>query len=374
MVCLVTRRIPLRALGDEKGVTRSGDWIPRDTLIAANAFSGVSWIALLALTGYGVEPGSLPSLAYVHIVALGWLSLTALSVLIHVTPAFLGVVWRLEPLARFALRGFAIAVAVLVAGLGTLFGLALNGRVNPGILRSLPPAHALLGIAGWLTLLVFGVSTRTMRAINAVGSRWPASHIIASSMVLLGAATFALGAILSAPWLFACAGAALTLGVMLYTANLVDILRRNAVPNRIPQAFVAAALVWLLCALGFGLGVMTGRPWGAAFVYVALVGWLGQMINAHVFHIGIRLLITSVRGDEDETRPWTILNQPLAGGVWIAFQIAVALGSFGLATHLRSAVEFAAIAGLIGWFGSIVTIVAAYRRLRATGPEATLAG
>jgi hypothetical protein len=413
-----------------KVVTRSGDWIPKDTLIAANMFAGASWIALLALAVGGAEPGSLPSLAFVHLVALGWLSLTALSVLIHVTPTFLGVSWTYESLARNALRGFAIAVAalvlgfvsantnllewggiltfamlalymvpasatiarglsgdrqevaisrallgtlfvfVLVAALGVLFGFALNGHVNAAVLVSLPQAHAILGIAGWLTLLVFGVSTATMRAINAAGSRWPVAHVVASVAVLAGAIAFALAAILPARWLFASAGAVLALGVTAYAANLVDILRRNAVPNRVPQAFVAAAVTWLLCALVLGIGTMTGKPWGAAFVYVALVGWLGAMVNAHVFHIGIRLLITTVRGDEDETRPWTILNQPLALAVWALFQIAVALGTLGLATHDRAEVEFAAASGLISWVVMIVTISGAYRRLRASVPEA----
>lgn len=408
---------------------RSGDWIPKDTLIAANVFAGVSWLALLALAAGGAEPGSLPSLAFVHLVALGWLSLTALSVLIHVTPTFLGVAWTGEALARNALRGFAIAVAalvlgfasanaallewggiftfamlalymipasatiarglsgdrqevaisrallgtlsvfVLVAALGALFGFALNGQVSAAVLFSLPPAHAILGIAGWLTLLVFGVSTATMRAINAVGSRWPVAHVLASVTVLAGAIAFALAAVVSAPWLFASAGGAFALGVSAYAANLVDILRRRAVPNRVPQAFVAAAVVWLLCALVLGIGTMAGRPWGAAFVFVALVGWLGQMVNAHVFHIGIRLLITAVRGDDDETRPWTILNEPLALTVWALFQTAVALGAFGLFAQVRVAVECAAVSGLIGWFVMLATILDAHRRLRTTAFE-----
>lgn len=410
-------------------MTRPGDWIPKDALIAANLFAGISWIALFALATSGVEPGSLPSLAFVHLVALGWLSLAALSVLIHVTPAFLGVSWRFESLARNALRGFAIAVAALVLGfatanttllewaglltlatltlylvpasvtiarafsgsrqeaaiarallstlgafvvtaaLGALFALALNGRANAGFLTTLPPAHAVLGIAGWLTLLIFGVSTRTMRAINGTGSRWPASHIIASTLVLLGALAFAIAAFVPQPWLFASAGAAFALGVTAYAANLVDILRRNAAPNRIPQAFVAAAIVWLLGALVLGIGTMNGRPWGAAFVYVALVGWLGQMVNAHVFHIGIRLLITTVRGDDDETRPWAVLNQPLAWTAWSCFQVAAGLGTLGLVIQFRAEVSFAALAGLIGWLTMVTAVFATYRRLRATAPE-----
>ncbi len=405
--------------------SRSGDWIPKDTLATANLFAGASWFVMLWLALRGAEPGSLASLGWVHIVALGWLTLAALSVLLHVIAAFLGVEWFGEGVARWALRIFALGVALLVAGflledraqiegaamltfvalcayltpttitigralrgerrermvaraflitlafllvtgaLGAAFGLALEGRLNPQMLVALPQAHGVLGIAGWLTSLVFGVSARTMRAITGVVSRIAVAHVATSGLLLLGAVLFAIAMVTGAP---ATAGIVLmALGALFYAVDLIDIVSRRQHPNPVPQMFVVMADVWLVACVALGAGVAAGKPWGAALTYLALVGWLGQMVNGHIFHIGVRLMITALHGDDDETRPWVVVNRPLAMASWLFFQIAIALGAASLLAGADATLlAVAAGCGIVGWLAMIAAIALAYQRIHMT--------
>jgi hypothetical protein len=63
---------------------------------------------------------------------------------------------------------------------------------------------------------------------------------------------------------------------------------------------------------------------GAAAALLLLVGWLGQMVNGHLYHIGIRLISTVARGDDDETRLGQLLAAPLSWASFALFQVAVA--------------------------------------------------
>lgn len=404
---------------------RSGDWIPKENLIAANVFAGISWPALGWLAATGAEPGSLRSLGWVHLVALGWLTVASLSVLLHVVAAFLGVKWIAQDVARWALHLLVIGVVILSAGffipdpshieggailvlaalcmylvptsltigralrlgpkeravgraflitlsvlfvvavLGTAFGLALRGRFDGQVLIALPKAHAVLGIAGWLSLLVFGVSIRTMRAIAGVTTRVPFVHIASSGLLLLGAIAYSIAMALASPGLAIAGGGLLCCGALLYALDLFDILRRREHPNPAAQLFVATSDFWLVACVAIGAGTLAGHPWGAALTFLALIGWLGQMVNGHVLHIGIRLMITAIRGDDDETRPWRIVNAPLALASWVLFQVAVALGTAALlAANDRTLLLVAALSGTAGWLLMTAAIALAYSRLQ----------
>lgn len=406
------------------GRSGSGDWIPKDTLAAANVFAGASWVVMLWLALRGAEPGSLSSLGWVHVVALGWITVASLSVLLHVIAAFLDVEWFGQDVARWALRIFAVGVALLVAAflledraqiegaalltfaalcvyltptcitigralrgerlermvasaflitlafllvtgaLGAAFGLALKGRLNPLILSALPQAHGVLGIAGWLTSLVFGVSARTMRAITGVKSRIAVAHVATSGLLLLGAIFFAI-AMANGSSTLALAGIVLMcFGALFYAVDLFDILLRRQHPNPVPQMYVIIADVWLVACVALGAGVAAGKPWGAALTYLALVGWLGQMVNGHIHHIGVRLMITAVWSDDDETRPWTVVSKPLGTASWALSQIAVALGTLALAAgEGGTPLVIAACCGIAGWLSMVLTLFLAYQRV-----------
>jgi hypothetical protein len=238
-----------------------GRWIPPQALVFGQLAHGASWIVLLVLATHGVTGLSLPALGWVHLVALGWLTMIALSVLVHVIPAFTDVVWRWETLARRSLTVYAVGVLVLVAGFcsgatpilpwgGTIVALGLlgyaipaavtlaaafrNGRVEAAIARALgatltflllaaglgvsltwtlagrlpatilvagAPIHAALGLIGWLTVLIMGVSARTVGPIAGARSVQPWRHVTAGSAQVLGMVVVGAGFGLRSPTL-----------------------------------------------------------------------------------------------------------------------------------------------------------------------------
>jgi hypothetical protein len=118
-----------------------------------------------------------------------------------------------------------------------------------------------------------------------------------------------------------------------------------------------------LIALVLGGFVLSGKPWGAAYVFVLLMGWVGQMVNAHLYHIGIRVLATVYRGEDDETRPQELLEARLSWYSFIAFQLAIAGVVVALIGGNDALVARSAIFGITGWIAVVANVLAA--RIRA---------
>lgn len=395
-------------------------WIPPLGLAFGQLCQGASWIlGIWIALRVGVGTISLPEIAWVHLVALGWLTTTALSILLHAIPAFLEVRWRSETLARTVLFIFGAAVVALVVAmliapaallpvalaLGSLLTIYLatawatlvpafrsSDRIDRAVARAfastllllfvamllgvassslfstpspyawiarLPPAHAGIALFGWLTLLIYGVSARTLRPITGNRSRRPVLHIVSGTATLAGALLLAAGAGATISWLAILGGVFIAVGAAAYVADVSLVLLGATVTYRLSQCFIAAALFWLLCALSFGGGVLTGGPWEAPFVFLMLAGWAGQMVNGHIFHIGVRLIATIYRGDEDETEPRELLHprQP-----WLAFaamQLAVAVVAYGLAARNDVVTAAGSAIGTIGWLATVVALAQA---------------
>ena len=103
-----------------------------------------------------------------------------------------------------------------------------------------------------------------------------------------------------------------------------------------------------------------------AFGFVVLAGWIGQMINAHIYHIGVRVLLTIYRGEDDESRPQSVLDGRLSWGSFAAFQFAIASAAAGLLAHSTALVGVGATLGFIGWLAAIGNLAGA--RTRAMRP------
>ncbi|MGZ3497013.1 MAG: hypothetical protein ACXWNK_05875 [Vulcanimicrobiaceae bacterium] len=397
-------------------------WIPPGALFAGQIAHGLSWVLLAWIAVRGaIDAVTLPALAWIHVVALGWFTLVALAVLFQVIPGFTDVRWRGETIARWSLAGLGAGVAFFVAALlwrpvsieaaaGLVFvslgvyiatafatlsqaanverteraiarafaitlavllltalaGLALAsllaGRTLPAWIAALPAVHAHLGIFGWLSLLVFGISARTVRVITGDRSRFPVIHIIVGSCALLGTFLLAIGLGIQATAVTWIGGAVFALAALAYAFDVLDALRRASVPHRPPQAFMLAAISWLVVSLVLGAGVLLGQSWQLAYGFALLIGWIGQMVNAHIYHIGVRLIATMYRGDEDETQPQVLLTPMLSWASFVLFQAAVVFGIAGLAQPNRSAVAASACCGLVGWLSAIANLVSARRR------------
>ena len=399
-------------------------WIAPLPMALGIAAFGFSWIILFVAAATNSSGPSFPALAWVHLVALGWITLIALSVLVHAMPTFLDVQWRLDSVARIATLFFAagafiltdgflasnlvalqsgawlallslivyaiaaveplgrgivrkgssrsiarafvttLALLLITAALGVLFASALGGLAPSAVLLALPKSHALLGIGGWLSLLVIGISVRTMGPIAGARSRRISLHIFSSSAILAGAIIAAVGAGFALHTLIVAGCALLVLGAMVYAGDLVLVLSHATVAHRPPQVLMTCAILGAVAASLLALGAASGRPWAAAAIYVALLGWIGSTVVAHVHHIGIRVLLTNVRGEDDETRPGAVLFAPLTWMTVAGYEAAVILGVWGLLRAEFALVQLAAITGFVSFLALLLNCAFAHRTAR----------
>jgi hypothetical protein len=369
----------------------------------------------------GIFGPSFLGLGWLHLVALGWITLVALSVLVHVIPEFSDVAWRGADVARWSVASYAVGVIVLLGGffgdnlvaleigatlaavavsvyvvlaiatlahalpgerraravarafsltlscllltavLGSIFTYALGGHLPAGELDRLPRVHALLGIGGWLTLLVMGVSARTLRPITGVATRMPALHVIASSLVALGSLGAAAAFIYALFPLATLCLAILLLGSLAYAVDIADIVARATVAHGAPHVLMLSAVCFAVAAATLALCASLGLPTGNAAVYAALVGWIGSAIVAHLHHIGVRVLLTSTRGEDDETRPWEVLTAPLTWTCVVFYEGAAAVGVIGILLGSSALLEIAAASGLLSFVAMMSNLIAARR-------------
>lgn len=406
-------------------------WIPSAGLLTGHLAHGFSWILLAVLASRSLLTFSFPGLAWIHLVALGWLTLVSLSVLVHVIPGFLGVTWRGQAIARWSLLPFGLGALGMVASfwLGRLdtlassaslvilalaaylgaagatlcafrppevadrrlkrgfvfvltmlaltagFGVAMAHGLAHGapawLLTAGMTIHAHLGAVGWLSILVFGVSVRTVRPITGGGSPWPRLHALTAIAVTAGLALLVTGLAVESTWLPAVGAFVILVGALAYLIDIAAIVRRAVVPHRPPQAFLVAAAGHFAVTAALGCAVALGRSdLQPVYAFVGLIGWLGQMVNGHLHHIGIRVLATMVLGDDDETRPKDLLHPALSWAAWSAFQAAVWAVAIGLLAGLPGLVQGAAWLGFGGWLVMTANVVGAwrnaYRRLQGS--------
>jgi hypothetical protein len=393
-------------------------WIPPGTLLFAQLAHAASWALIFFAAWSGRFDDPLFRFGWIHTVALGWITMAALGILLHALPNFVDVPWRGQTIARWTLPVYAAGVVLLVYGfianagvlgvagsvlfaalavyLITAFltlGAAMRGdRVQRAVARAfiitffvllltafmgfalafmlygrafwpwvpaLPPAHGNLGMLGWISLLIFGVSMRTFKPITGNRTRFPIVHMIAGSLGLLGIALIAAGISWSGGVLF-------VLAALAYVVDTFDILRRSTNRHRPPQAFITASVIWLLVALAAGCGVLLGKPWQGLYGFLLLAGWAGQMVNAHLHHIGIRLVSTVFRGEEDETEPRELLEPRLSWLAFSSFQAAIVIVAIALLNDAPGIAARGAVFGCTAWIAMTANVIVAV--IRASTP------
>lgn len=400
-------------------------WISPPALAFAQTAHAFSWLLIFWAAWSGNFQNPMYGFAWIHTVALAWITTAALAILIFALPNFIESTWRAETVARGSIAVFAAGAALLVAGflrypqlLGTAgcvvlaallvylatavptlagaaperveravarafgvtflfllvtallgFGLAwiLSGHPVWSWLPQSAPAHANLGTLGWLSMLIFGVSMNTRRPITGVDTRMRWMHIVFNSLAVIGIPLLAAGTAAHIAALAWVGGALFALAALSYAIDTWDMLSRARVRHRPPQAFIFASVSWLLVAMVLGAFVLAGEGSPGAYAFVLLVGWAGQMVNAHIYHIGIRLLATVYRGEDDETRPGELLEARLSWFSFGAFQIAIALVLVALLKDNAGLAARGAIFGIGGWIAMAANIVVAAVRARS-GP------
>ncbi|HEY9721264.1 MAG TPA: hypothetical protein V6D47_04575 [Oscillatoriaceae cyanobacterium] len=402
-------------------------WIPHWALLTGHAAHGLSWLLLILLGLRGLTGLSLPGLAWVHLVALGWLTLVSLAVMIHVMKGMADVEWPNENLARWSLLPYGLGVAGIVTGFWTSSFVLLGGaaelvgvslavylalaltalarykrfaEANPSVVRAFtivlvmlaltallgigmafalghgspawlltvaPPIHAHLGGLGWLSILVLGVSVNTVKPITGGRSPYIALHITASSAAFAAVVCLALG-LAGVPWLTGLGAGLAVLGALVYLLDLALVLRRAQVRHRPPQAFLGCAALYYMVAACLGVGVLLGHAeWMSAYAFAALIGWLGQMVIAHMHHIGVRVLATLARGEEDETPPNALLTAGLSWATFASFELAIAGVVIALLLDRAALVPLFGALGALGWILMSTNFARAWQR--ANRPE-----
>jgi hypothetical protein len=369
-------------------------WVPPIPLALGILSIALSWGLVLVYANtlsFGV------ALAWIHVLALGGFTTIALAVLIHAVPSFTDLPWRGKPAARiagvivpcgalglaasFALQstlGVGIFAVITASAIGVYAAVALvtlsqrtQDRTDAAIARALwlvifmlvctaafgvvlgiayatgnaaalhvAPAHAALGIVGWLTLLTMGVSANTFRPLLGTSSRSRVLHI-ASNGGMGGAAILAPLGLLFSPSLFTAACVIGIVAAFAYAADSFDRLLRASTPHRPVHAFVAAAMLWLVAAAAL---LLAGD--GASAIVAALAGWILSMVYAHLHHIAVRVLATIVLGANDQTPPWKLLNPALSWATFALTQLAAIFLLVGTHENAPALTQGAGAAGL----------------------------
>ena len=375
-------RVSVRALlaGERVG------FISPTGFLAMHLFQGTAWILLILFAFRQGAVGSLLFFAMVHAFGLGFLTLAALSVLVHVLPAaadlpvgkslrdlgpnggvILGALlfvggWILPDLrvslaggvvvlfsggyflarvireiaagwGRARPRGIGLdlmaAMALTFFVVGALLGiLMLATLLHPAFGISLtlaPPAHALMMIGGWLALLVMSVFLRTSGPL--LGRSIMSEHSVKGWILVLSGILLALpGLLMPIPVLIFPAYALGVAGLFLYGRPLGRAIFGSHPINPYPILFLRSSLAWLIVG-GFLLFASLGLfplPL-AGILMVFLVGVVGQFFLAHLYHLGPRLLSILRNGPGDLTPPVALLDKRRSLGTFLLYQAAIVL-------------------------------------------------
>lgn len=357
--------------------------------LSMHLFQGAGWLLLAWITNRREPFGTPLFFAMLHAFGLGFLTLAAFSVLVHVLPAAAGLsvgktfrdripVWGLGLGAIFFVTGWLLpdlrlsfvgGAGILLStgyflgrvlkeliipknrpfrkngGLGGMIAIALSFLVigvvlglwmlhallypsNGFVLVRLPLVHALSMIGGWLTLLVMAVFLRTSGPLLG----HPVATIrssLAWGLVATGLLLGFTGFLSSLRFLTVIGLATGILGLVLYGRPVIIALQKSRPMNPVPRWFLLSAVSWLLLGLAIlFLSFIDHASFLPGLLMIFLVGWLGQFFLAHLYHLGPRLIGILRNGPQDMTPPVALLERTRSGATFSLYQAGIALGIF----------------------------------------------
>jgi hypothetical protein len=346
----LNRRLPIATSGlpglvaGRRGVPLS---VPLPFLLTGACAAALFGLLLPAIVPEAMLAPDFPHvLALVHLVTLGWLTMTIMGASLQLTPVitvpplritrFLGFqypvygsgvilllsgFWWMQPwliaaggslvvlavvhytvilgisLARAATRPltvpFLVAAVIslcVVAGLGLVMALNLRYGFLGTALLQLLQVHLVLGILGWLSNTLIGVSYTFVRMFAlAHGHSDRLGHIV-FGLLNVSIGVLALGFILAWVPLIAIGGGVLVAATWLFACDFPRMLRlRRRRVLDVSQYHSIAAVVYftLLIPAGVMMALSGGQrpPVLAALGLAALVGWLGQSTIGYLYKI-----------------------------------------------------------------------------------------
>jgi len=250
----------------------------------------------------------------------------------------------LRQVASWNLKGVYVANALLYLAVTVALGLvmALNfrfGFLGPATVRVLA-IHAHLGVMGWLTLLIVGVSYQLVPMFGLAHgfSERPARMVLLllNLGLLLLAGTMAAGGPRFAE---ALAAFLILAGVVLYVIDMGRIIHRRVRRQMdISLRYMLSSLAYLVTGAGVGTGLLFGLwPTGRASIlygYLVIAGWVGLVVIGMAHKI-VPFLAWHVRfgarlGKEQVPLPNDLLSERLGLTVWGLWNIGVLGTALGI--------------------------------------------
>ncbi|MGH2486214.1 MAG: hypothetical protein ACRDHE_09400, partial [Ktedonobacterales bacterium] len=151
-------------------------------------------------------------------------------------------------------------------------------------------AHITIGVVGWLTCTLIGVSYTLVRMFALVHDHTDTLGRFIFALLNAGVVGLAASFALDVRWGKALCGGALVAAIWLYAYDYWRMLRlRRRRVLDMTQRHTSVAVVYLSCALPAGVGAAVLGRHGAglltALALSALVGWLGQSAIGYLYKI-----------------------------------------------------------------------------------------
>nr|WP_250813266.1 hypothetical protein [Neorhizobium tomejilense] len=222
------------------------------------------------------------------------------------TVAFAGLCWMVAGTLAAA-RPYSLPTKFVALGcvpliatalLGLLFALSLSGLTDDPhlveLVLSAGPAHAYLGLFGWMTITAIGVSYRllTMFLLSPERTRGTSRAIgwlSAAALVAAGCGIFSDGTALPADWPLHLAIALSGLAALFYAIDVHLIFRerkRKSVELNVMASLVAIGML-LFCFVLFAASIVIGNPAGMVMpvAYLFTFGWLTGLSLGQLYKI-----------------------------------------------------------------------------------------
>lgn len=377
------------------------------TGVGAAALFGLllPWVGPFAL----IAPGFPHVLALVHVATLGWLTMTIMGATMQLSPVILVTPLHAARLVRWQYPVYLTGVLLLVSGFwwaqnallivgGSIVVLAVTHYViimsatlahattRPLTARYLMAsliylcvvvslgltaalnfqfdflgpnadhlllAHITLGLVGWLTTTLIGVSYTLVRMFALAHEHddryGRAIFVLINAGVLLLAAGFAF----SLGLVVALGAATLIVGAWLYGYDYLRMLRvrrRKLLDVTQRHSIAATAYLMLVIALG-AVAALTGwhgEPVLVALVLLALVGWLGQSTIGYLYKI-VPFLIWNTRfgpfvGQKKVPLMRDLLHERWSLASWWLINLGLPLAALSALLNIPLALSIAACA------------------------------
>ncbi len=313
------------------------------------------WLYVVAVAGFvpSFYAAWTPGIAIFGALAVGGIAHFA-SVLLRSYPT----VRDWHPMAWYVLAG----LLWLLATIGFGFAYALDWQFNWfDITDPMLAAHVHLGLAGWLSLTLMGVSYKLLAMFSLAHGhdhRLAMANLGLWNVALLGLAA-ALVFAPTTPAVGVFAGL-LALSAAVFVADMARLLRRRRRREfTVEQWHVLVGFASLPVTAALGLLIVTGhapsRAWAVAYGWTALAGWLGFSIVGNSYRIVPFLAwmhaYSGVAGRQPVPRVRDLLDPRLARASFVLLLAGLVGVGLGLATARVLLVQ---VAGLVYFAGAAV--------------------